>query len=240
MKQSNPFSGLLLVLLIGLALPIDAQNQAIGLKLGLANYQGDLVLKQVNVAESRLAGGFFFRRNLNDLFSVRVAADFASISGDDNNYSERKGRGLSFKSNILAASINGQWNILGKSRFDNNGEFSKNFTPVIFSGLGAVIYDPKVKGLEAFNPDAPELAKTGQQYDFFIPFGVGGQYELTPKMTLGLEATTHLPFTDMLDGVSESGRSGNNDWFGTVTLTLQYWLDSPDKMKKQPGDMPSE
>ncbi len=235
MKKFNLLLSLTVLALLKFSAPSNAQSQAVGLKLGLANYQGDLILKQVDVGESRIAAGVYFRKNLNNQFALRVAADLASIAGDDANYPERKGRGLSFKNNIFAASINGQWNILGKPRFDNNGEFKKQFTPVIFTGLGAVISNPKIKGLGL---DAPELEKGGKEYSFFVPFGIGGHYELNPKVTLGLEAATHLPFTDYLDGVSESGKSGNNDWFGLVTFSFQYWIDSPEKMKKPAEDVP--
>ncbi len=226
---------LLLALLISAA-TATAQTQAVGIKLGLANYQGDLVKKHVNISESHLAAGVFFRRNLNDLFAVRIAADLATISGSDLNYPDRKGRGISFSANIFAASINGQWNILGGKRFDKNGEFKPRFSPVIYSGLGAVLFSPEVSGMADFNLDAPELAKAGQQYQFFVPFGMGCHYELNPKFTIGLEATTHLPFTDYLDGVSESGRMGNNDWFGLVTFSIQYWIDEPRKMKRPASD----
>ncbi len=210
---------------------VFSQSQAIGLKLGLANYQGDLVEKQLNLSETNLSAGAFLRKNLTPELSIRFALDVARISGSDFNYPDRKARGLSFTNDIFAASINGQWNILGTPRFDRNREFKRHFSPIVFSGLGAVMFSAKCTG---HSLDAPELSRMGGRYSFFVPFGIGGQYELNPNFTLGLEAATHLPFTDDLDGVCESGRQGNNDWFGLVSFTVQYWIDPPQpRMKKK-------
>ncbi len=205
-----------------------AQRTALGLKLGLSNYQGDLVPTAVNVKMSRLAAGFFLRKNLNERFAVRAGADFGKITGDDALYDDRKTRGYKFSTSIFSASICGQVNFLDRSRFDANGEFKKGFQPYAFTGIGAVVFNPKVEGLGL---DAPENDKLGSQSDLLIPFGVGVQYEFSPKVTFGVEAATHLPFTDYLDGVSESAGPGNRDWFGIGTFSVQYWLDEPKRKK---------
>ena len=85
---------LLLPILLGFLASTNAQTHAVGLRLGMSNYQGDLTVKQIDFHPANLAAGLFYRRQLNTTFAMRVALDFGKIEAADADYPERAGRGF--------------------------------------------------------------------------------------------------------------------------------------------------
>lgn len=219
-----------------LLLPLTAtsQNVAIGAMLGMSNYQGDLSERHVTVVETHVAGGIFVRRQVLPKFTLKGNFYAGRISGDDANYEERVSRGYKFESSLLEGGVNLEWDILGRKRNIRKGTYYKVITPYLMTGFGAVYFNPDTRGLPA---NAPEKQYDTRNFNFIIPIGAGFKNDITPQITFGLEFVTHLPFTDYLDGIGESGEP-NHDWYGFAGLTLQYWFDAPrsGKRRKDPGE----
>jgi OmpA-OmpF porin, OOP family len=215
------------IFLLALALlPLSsyAQNASFGIMLGASNYQGDLSERHITVVETHLAGGIFVRRQILPKLTVKGNFYAGRISGDDANYADRLSRGYKYSSPLLEGGVNLEWDILGRARNVRRGYYTKVITPYLLSGFGAVYFNPDIQGLP---PDAEEKKYDTRNFNFIIPLGAGFKADLNPQITLGLEFVTHLPFTDYLDGVSESAEPGNHDWYGFAGLTIQYWFDAP-------------
>ena len=130
----------LLILCIA-ASSVFAQKFNIGVLLGGSNYQGDIVQSQMLPKETNLAYGIMARYNLTPKFDLKANFYKGKLTGNDKNFDKRVSRGYSFSTNILEGGLNIEWNILGKTRFDEKGAFRKNRTPYIYTGIGAVYFE---------------------------------------------------------------------------------------------------
>lgn len=212
----------LYIFLLCLPFSMTAQRWSAGLILGGSNYQGDLVETQVLPRETNLAYGGFARYAVSSKFSIKANVFKGMLSGSDLNFPGRNARGYSFKTDILQAGMNIEWHILGKNRFDKKGTFAKNFTPYIYTGIGAVMFKPKVY---AVNLDSPYEGQEYGVFNFTVPFGGGLKYDISKDYTIGVDFVTYLPFTDFMDGISLQG--SNNDWFMMGGVTVSKWFGVP-------------
>lgn len=190
---------------------LSAQHFEFGLLGGASNYMGDLSnnSKTVFIKETNLAGGAFIRYNVHELATIRLGANYTTLSGHDQNATseELQGRNLSFSSPVIDIALIGEFNLLGYQPYS----LYKPFSPYLFVGIGLFTYDPSalydgetVKlrplGTEGQgNPDRPvAYGKTG----ISIPFGLGFKYALSDKINIGIELGARRTNTDYLDDVS--------------------------------------
>lgn len=199
-----------------------AQRICGGVFTGISNYQGDIVKYHLITRESNFAYGGFLRYNVSKKLSIKGNVYHGTLSGSDANFEDRINRGFSFATNILEGGFNLEFDVFSKGRYDSKGRYMPLRSPYIFTGFGAVMFKPEVTGL----PDnAPEIKIDNRRvFNFMVPIGAGYKYDLDEKMTLGLEIASHVPFTDYLDGVSESGKGNNNDWYVFGGVTFAYWF----------------
>jgi len=198
-----------------------------GLYLGGSNYWGDLTKDyQPLWGKTKLAGGLICRYNVGPYLSFKGTAVYGKIEGSDKNFNNdpyRKRRNLSFKSDIIEFSIQGEWNILGYE----NTRSSFGWSPYLFSGISVFRFNPKAKfnyiagvhdpSLESQNGDWIELqplGTEGQETTKFndkrrysltqlsIPLGVGAKWQLDDHWAFGVEFGVRKTFTDYLDDVS--------------------------------------
>lgn len=225
MKSS---ASLFFVLLwIGTFGSLFAQNISVGIFSGVSNYQGDIVKYHILPKESNFAYGGYCRYTVSNKFTLKCNVYTGRLSGADINFADRAARGYSFSTRILEGGINLEYDIFGKSRQNKKGAFSPVRTPYIFTGIGAVKFNPKARGL---SEDAKETRQS--VFNYMIPFGVGYKYDWNQNYTFGVEFSSHLPFTDYLDGISESADPANNDWYVFGGLTASYWFTAVKKKKK--------
>lgn len=230
----------------------------LGFLLGLANYEGDVVTPQLfTTKESNFAYGVFIRHNINANLAARLNLLSGTISGDDTNFTEpawRPQRAYNFKSSLLEISGQLEWDILGHKRYrkvksdendmDANMEkdnmptrykFKKTFSPYLFVGAGAVIFNPEpdmsASTLGKADEIAADLRGDYSQVQLTIPIGAGLKYDLSHKLQLGAEAGFRTAFTDYLDGISLSANPDKNDWYIFGGLTLAFKLGSKDSDK---------
>jgi hypothetical protein len=91
-----------------------------------SNYMGDLVsTRYPALKEGEWGGGLFLRRDFTERFSLRLNAAYGQFKGADANFPEQLGvRGFSFKGSATDLSLLGEWDLLGKRRY-NKGNFKK-------------------------------------------------------------------------------------------------------------------
>ncbi len=189
---------------------VQAQLEA-GISVGLSTYQGDLAPNSIGGSFSQLhfSGGVFGRYNINNFLAVKLALNYAKLSGDDANASSegQQMRNLSFRSNVFEGALTAEFNILGYQPYN----YERTFSPYIFAGVAFFHFDP-----EAFFDnewvDLQPLGTEGQGidgfeepyklYQFAIPFGIGVKYALNDQWNIGLEVGLRKTFTDYIDDVS--------------------------------------
>lgn len=178
-------------------------------------------------SKTKIAGGLIARYNYGPYLTFKGTALYGQIEGADANYANddpyRKRRNLSFKSDIVEFSIQGEWNILGYE----NTRTSYAWTPYLFGGISVFRFNPKaqfkyVAGLHDATLQAQDgdwielqpLGTEGQETTKFndkrryaltqvsIPFGVGAKWQLNDHWAFGIDFGLRKTFTDYLDDVS--------------------------------------
>lgn len=214
----------LILVLVSLFLPalIMAQSKSeVGLMLGGANYLGDVSSSKVySFKQIQAGGGLYARYHVNRHISLRGSFFYTKLKGDDLNFVDeavwRADRGFKFTNPVYELSFTPEFYILG------NTIKRKLFRPYIFAGIGAAFTNPQTNLIEK-DVDAVENEPGYYPTNHFsFPLGGGINFDINDKFTLGIEASTHFPLTDYLDGISESGNAGAKDWFVFGGLTIGY------------------
>jgi opacity protein-like surface antigen len=182
-----------------------------GIQLGAAHYFGDLN-PTTRLNRPKLAGGVFYRKQLNDYVAFRLGANFAQLGYSDiyekkNEF--RKRRNLSFNSNIWELALQGDFNFF-RYNPTNPGE---RFTPYLTFGAGIFNFEPyaflnrkkyllRPLGTEgqgsSLYPDRKPYATTA----LVFPVGMGVKFALNSKMNVNFEIAHRFTTTDYLDDVS--------------------------------------
>lgn len=193
-----------LVLFLFLPSFLFAQHSEVGIMVGGSLYRGDLTQSEsfVNLRETHVAFGGFYRYNMGDYVGIKLAINHGSISGYDSKSNDQiqQNRNLSFKSSVTEVALTGEFNILG---FQPYGLY-RPFSPYIFGGIAVFKFNPKTK-YEGDWVALQNLGTEGADYKLFqfgIPLGLGVKYALNDTWNIGLEAGARLTFTDYLDDVS--------------------------------------
>ena len=215
---------LLLTLVILGAFQLSGQQFELGLFIGATNYQGDLVLNNIQISESKAAFGLVGRIKLNDQLGLRANVITGKISGADANYPERESRGYFFETDLIESSILLEYSFLKSYRklSDENSKPSRRKgSPYVFVGLGALSFSPEVNGL---SENAPEIIESYNQLTFVVPIGFGYKFDLNERLGFGLELGFRGGWSDHLDGISESGNPKSNDWYEFAGATMRFYL----------------
>jgi len=189
----------------------------IGFFGGVSYYQGDLNQTKLFYSPSK-AYGIIYRYNFNPRFVLRADAIFATLKGNDQDFSSlyQKERNYSFSTNITTIAFQTEFNFLPylrKSKY-------QYFSPYLIAGFTFLI---------APNPKS--------SFDFSLPFGFGFKYALSEKITVGLEWTYSKTFSDYLDQIpddkpditqlplsKQKNNSFNKDWYSYAGITLSFTL----------------
>jgi hypothetical protein len=197
----------------------SAQMSA-GIALMGTNYQGDLAKGIIDTKETNIGFGAFVRRSFqNRKWAMKATLNHGMLMGNDANYPDRKKRGLSFSSPITQAGFAVEWSPFAKSLIDVDGYFVKQTNIYGSLGFGISAFNPSVKNLPI---ESPERSSTYSKATLTIPVGAGIRFDLAEDWTVGLEANLFYPFTDYLDGVSQSAMGTNKDWYLFYGVTLAY------------------
>jgi hypothetical protein len=220
--NNNPFTmrnlNILFITILALLLPYSthAQRMSVGIFAGAAGYQGDLTDKGYDWMELKNAVGIVATHRLTDHFAAKVNFTHCKIAAMDIHSTSKKSRKFSFETPINELGLSLEWHKQSRVKYTSSGDFYNSSTPYVSIGVGGMRFDPFVKGLPSESPDLTTMySKTRPMLIFGAGFkvGLGGNY------TLSFDATTHMAFTDYLDGVSQSARV-NEDFYGYFGATL--------------------
>ena len=203
-------------------------NLEFGVLIGLSTYQGDLIETDFySLEEMNFGYGFTIRHHINSNFAVRANMLRGKISGSDFNYERRQNRGFIFSSHITEFSAQVEYDLLGHLR-DRSGRIRKIVSPYIFAGWGAAFID-KTTSYNELNENDTNFAEIERDKNtnykkswFSAPFGLGAKINLNESLFLGLEWGARPVFSDLLDGISQSGNPDENDWYAFGGATISY------------------
>jgi len=204
-------AGAIFLLFLAFTSELKAQYAEFGLLGGVSFYMGDLnpnnPFKQVMPA-----GGFFYRHNFNDRFSMRGTVTVGYLKSDDaeSKVQAQVDRNLNFSSLLVDFAITGEFNFF---RYEP-GDMDHPFTPFLFGGIALFKFNPKTTAADGNVYELQPLGTEGQgtvaypdnkKYTLTtaaIPFGIGLKANISKNFTVGLEWGLRYTFTDYLDDVS--------------------------------------
>jgi hypothetical protein len=215
---------------------IKAQRSELGLNGGVAFYLGDINPSKI-FSQLNGSAGVFYRYNIDTRWALRAGLTWGRIAGDDAKY-DNSARNLNFRNDIFDFSVMVEVNFL--TFFTSNAKYFR-FSPYITAGISAFFMNPKghyfndaggntqwvpLKSLstegQGLGGDAP---KPYSLANGAFPFGIGFKYALSSVVSLGLEWTMRLSFTDYLDDVS--GVYYDNTKIQTGVGDIAAWFADP-------------
>lgn len=189
----------------------------IGVRLGAANYLGDIGGKEkerrgfvwdMKVPQTRTSASIFARRKMNDYLAINAAFNYSRIKGDDNLSTNvgRVGRNLRFRNDILDLTVRGEGYLYKINDVGNRGRYYVSFETYVHAGVNAFYSNPK-GSLDGDNWTALRpLLTEGVEYKKIgvgIPVGVGFYFTIKRKHRIGWDLTVVTTFTDYLDDISD-------------------------------------
>lgn len=163
----------------------------------------------------------YYKRNLDNIFSVRASITGGLISGSDKTPIDpfAANRNASFQSTIIEVAGVIEYNFLDYKAEHVRGT---RWSPYFFTGISGYTFFGGDQELEGNS--TVQLA---------IPFGGGFKYQINPSITLNLEIGIRKLFFDHLDGYSDGDITNKNyqygnkydmDWYNFVGFSVSYLI----------------
>jgi hypothetical protein len=153
------------------------------------------------------SGGLIFRYNFNKRNSIRFHGIYAGLKGDPADFGEPyENSGLEpFSTNLVDVGIATEFNFLPYLTTKTRKE---RYTPYVTAGLG---YSIVLGGTSSPN----------------LSYGAGFKYNITTRLSTGIEWTFHKTFDDEIDnapniGSIENPFFHNKDWYSIVGIFITY------------------
>jgi len=230
---------LLLFLIIPFTIQANAQVYQptkfteLGLALTATNYSGDLAESHIELPQTKYGAAAFLRFQWNRSLLLRGQVFWGKIAGDDKHSPVHAGRNFKFSTNILEATGALEFAI-GTFQYDPIwGQQSRYIVPYIFAGAGAAFIRPEVTyygppaDRDKFVRTAIPEGNNANRTLLITPFGLGARLIFNDFWSVGLEAAAKPTYSDFLDGVSQNGNPGEDDWYYTIGFTISYYLNGP-------------
>ena len=204
-------------------MPTFHQKWEVGMMLGAAQYRGDL--NNLGSGEINPGLGAAVRYHFNDNFALRTSFIGTKISGDDINSKTNAARNFNFSARVRELSVVGEFDLMGKRRFDKNS-FKKTFSPYLLGGLALANILPETNFFQGSAND-PEMIQKDKNTNIngallCLPVGLGFKYDINRDWTFNLEAGYRFTYSDYLDGVSMSANPLNNDGYAFAGVMIAY------------------
>jgi len=211
---------IILLLLLLTSASCFAQKNEFGVGLGGFNYAGDLMRGyHIDNVKPGILG--YYKRNLDNIFSVRASITGGLISGSDKTPIDpfAANRNASFQSTIVEVAGVIEYNFLDYKAEHVRGT---RWSPYFFTGISGYTFFGGDQELEGNS--TVQLA---------IPFGGGFKYQINPSITLNLEIGIRKLFFDHLDGYSDGDITNKNfqygnkydmDWYNFVGFSVSYLI----------------
>jgi hypothetical protein len=205
----------------------DAQRNEFGVFFGTSYYMGDLNPSRP-FALSRLAMGGLYRLNMTPHIGIRANVYYAEIEGNDAITQYQPERDLNFESFLAEFSTQLEINYLPYQP----GNPATPLTPFLFFGGGGFLFYPREIQPDGSRLDLPVLQREGMDYStasWQLMFGIGLKFNITRRLTSGMEWGMRRTGTDYLDDIRLRGNPKNNDWysFAGFVLTFRFTDESP-------------
>ena len=200
-----------LILIICFSLPVffaQSQTWEVGVSAGATGYMGDInPVKPYKFTDP--AFGAQFKRNFNGHWSAKASFMQGRIQGDDAKSSNtyQIDRNLQFRSTISELSLQIEFNLFNYLPGGLPGFGSRRFSPYIFTGVGAVEFNPVADDLLGREVPLRLLQTEAVEYKknaISIPYGAGVKYNIKGNWNIIGEIGYRTAFTDYLDDVSGS------------------------------------
>ncbi len=202
----------------------NAQRLSLTGSFGASNYQGDLANGYTPPFKLDVSGGATY--DFTNRFRMRLNISNLSVEGDDklSKHVYIKERNLNFKSKIQEGALLGEYDLVDNS--------FNSIIPYIFLGISYYHFEPyalRIPAGGASNVNLHYLGTEGQfltdsfgkslyperQYNrnqLNIQYGLGVRFELSERVSLGVEANIRKLFTDYLDDVSSGSYITPSQW----------------------------
>lgn len=148
---------LLLIILAMSFLGAEAQYQwDYGLKLGAANYLGDIGGKNLerrdfvvdmHLKQTRWAAGLYGRYKFSKRLSIAADLEYLRIQDADKftTYAPRRARNLNFRNDMFELAVRGELTLWYDNDVGNRGFYNPDFKLYLFGGLAAYYSNPKAR-----------------------------------------------------------------------------------------------
>lgn len=197
------------------------QRSEVGIGLGTLNYTGDLV-RSYNLSYSKPAATAFYRSNLSQVISFRVALTGGVLGASDERPIDALAgqRNASFNVNLLEASTGFEYHFLNW----RDERRPLRFTPYLMAGIALF----GITGNE-------NRQNQYSNVQLAIPLGGGIKYVINPKLYIAAEFGVRKTFFDYLDNVSDGDQRNKNFQYGNpndfdnyhffgITLTRTFYV----------------
>lgn len=160
---------------------------------------------------SDLAFGGQIKRNLDEQWSLKLNVVHGTIRADDakSSNADFRARNINFFSAITETSLQAEFNFFRYSPGSLPGHGTRRSTPYLFTGVGAVFFNPKTiyQGNEYVLHDyategSLDLSDRYKKYAWSVPYGVGYKKNFSGNINVIAELGYRTAFTDYLDDVS--------------------------------------
>ena len=159
----------------------EVYHAEIGANTGISYYLGDANNKLFKNPE--FTYGLIYRQKFNPRLAIQANWNYTKVSGTGLLYT---GTSIDFSNQIHALDFCGEFNFFDLEKKDYK-PFSKTYSPFIYAGVGAMLYNYEGK----------------QDFMFSYPFGVGLKKMLGYRLNLNIMWSHRLLLTDQMEGVKQ-------------------------------------
>jgi len=197
----------------------------IGVMLGSTYYMGDFNPNRTPMLYPSFYGGAMYRFNVQKYLAFRGQLGYGYVRGSGANVEgipvDPLGNDWRFNRSWLFADALVEFNFL--PYYAANVHRKQRFTPVLMVGAGAALLSAN-QGSDI----REDRTRKSSKVFFEMPVGVGVKWCFSQRYTLGVEWMWRLTLYDLIDyyyaiNVDHSNPI-NNDWIGTVGVTLSYLI----------------
>ena len=228
---------------------VKAQLDLSGYEIGIAGsgfvYQGDLTPSRLGSYRTLKPGvQIFLSKIINPMFSLRTNLSIGKLKGDDAKYAVpeyRQQRNFNFKTPVFEIA-----ELLVADLLKNNfAQRSSRLSPYVFAGVGlsflkikrdwsgfnAEYFSTETSTLQGLEDDAQHsLPKTIP----VLPLGIGIRYSVSKRISVNVESSYRLTFTDYLDGFSQAADPSRKDSYQTHSVGIIYHFQKENSSWKCP------
>jgi opacity protein-like surface antigen len=178
---------------------------------GAAAYQGETNPTYFAVESAKALtpqAGLLLRYNYTPQWTFEFNAHYGSLIGNDadSDTDDRRRRGLSFRTDLITAALQANYNLFGFQPYN----MEQPFSPYVFVGAEYFHINPQAEyqgkwvDLQPLGTEGQGMAGRASKYSLHniaIPVGAGLRWAVSEKWAVGAEFGMRKTFTDYIDDV---------------------------------------